>query len=256
MPSPKTPGRSNIHKFQRRDVDIGLRRCANGSALPELPQLRFTRAENYEASTVRAFATACQVARRPCTDLTGFPANGAFYFQASNGLVALPVAGYDYSIDWTPMLAGLSPAGMATRLAAPLTGFFFPLHRRDRTERNWTPRHHFRPPVLPHQLTAELVWRICFSRRGIGARGSCCRSEQSQGQILRLVPHFTLKRSAPPAHAQPRQRRVAPRGPERWHGELTSGPRRWYCDSTPPSRSRRPVFCSGKPRMPSSEIWR
>ena len=54
----------------------------------------------------------------PCTDLTGFPAIGAFYFQASNGLVALPVAGYDYSIDWTPMLAGLSPAGMAARLAA------------------------------------------------------------------------------------------------------------------------------------------
>src|SRR5215813_14345536 len=55
----------------------------------------------------------------PCTDLTSFPAIGAFYFQASNGLVALPVAGYDYSIDWTPMLAGLSPAGMAARLAAP-----------------------------------------------------------------------------------------------------------------------------------------
>src|SRR5262249_46003038 len=54
----------------------------------------------------------------PCTDLTGFPAIGAFYFQASNGLVALPVAGYDYSIDWTPMLAGLPPAGMAARLAA------------------------------------------------------------------------------------------------------------------------------------------
>jgi hypothetical protein len=26
---------------------------------------------------------------------------------------------HDYSIDWTPMLAGLSPAGMAARLAAP-----------------------------------------------------------------------------------------------------------------------------------------
>src|SRR5262249_56089452 len=28
------------------------------------------------------------------------------------------VAGYNYSIDWTPLLAGLSPAGMAARLAA------------------------------------------------------------------------------------------------------------------------------------------
>src|SRR5262245_30305592 len=65
MPSPKTPGSSNVDKFQSSDVDIGLRQCANGSALPTLPQIRFTRAENFEASTVHSFATACQVARRP-----------------------------------------------------------------------------------------------------------------------------------------------------------------------------------------------
>src|SRR5262249_10288796 len=56
----------------------------------------------------------------PCTDLTGCPANGAFYFQASNGSVALPVAGYDYSGGWTPPLVGLSPTGTTTRLAARL----------------------------------------------------------------------------------------------------------------------------------------
>ena len=65
-----------------------------------------------------AIATACQVARPPCTDLTGLPATGGFYFQAFNGSVALPVAGYDYNSDWTPLLAGLSPAGMAASLAA------------------------------------------------------------------------------------------------------------------------------------------
>src|SRR5208337_2502539 len=43
----------------------------------------------------------------------------SFYFQASNGSVALPVAGYNYNSDWTPLLAGLSPAGMAASLAAP-----------------------------------------------------------------------------------------------------------------------------------------
>ena len=42
-----------------------------------------------------------------------------FYFQASNGSVALPVAGYIYNSDWTPLLAELSPAGMAASLAAP-----------------------------------------------------------------------------------------------------------------------------------------
>src|SRR5262249_31346317 len=30
-----------------------------------------------------------------------------------------PVAGYDYSSGWTPLLAGLSPTGTTTRLAAP-----------------------------------------------------------------------------------------------------------------------------------------
>ena len=41
----------------------------------------------------------------PCTDLTGLPANGGFYFQAFDGSVTLPVAGYDYNSDWTPLLA-------------------------------------------------------------------------------------------------------------------------------------------------------
>ncbi|MGD0317990.1 MAG: hypothetical protein ABSB37_19130, partial [Xanthobacteraceae bacterium] len=40
------------------------------------------------------------------------------YFQAFNGSVFLPVAGYNYNSDWTPLLAGLSPAGMAASLAA------------------------------------------------------------------------------------------------------------------------------------------
>src|SRR4029453_9912139 len=42
-----------------------------------------------------------------------------FYFQASNGSVALPVAGYIYNSDWTPLLAGLSPPGMTACPAAP-----------------------------------------------------------------------------------------------------------------------------------------
>jgi hypothetical protein len=41
----------------------------------------------------------------PCTDLTGLPANGGFYFQAFDGSVPLPVAGYNYNSVWTPLLA-------------------------------------------------------------------------------------------------------------------------------------------------------
>lgn len=54
----------------------------------------------------------------PSTDLTGLPANGGFYFQAFSGPVALPAAGYNYNSVWTPLLAGLSPAGTAASLAA------------------------------------------------------------------------------------------------------------------------------------------
>jgi hypothetical protein len=48
------------------------------------------------------------------------PATGGFYVQAFDGAVALTVAGYNYDIDWTPMSAGLTPAGMAAIFAAPL----------------------------------------------------------------------------------------------------------------------------------------
>jgi hypothetical protein len=118
MPPPKTPGSSNIHKFQSRDVDIGLRRCANGSALPITPANPFRAGGEFRGFHGSHICYGLSGCSAPCTDLTGFPAIGAFYFQASNRLVALPVAGYNYSIDWTPMLAGLSPAGMAARLAA------------------------------------------------------------------------------------------------------------------------------------------
>src|SRR6266700_4027794 len=54
----------------------------------------------------------------PLYGSTGLPANGGFYFQAFDGSVTLPVAGYDYNSVWTPLLAGLPPAGMAASLAA------------------------------------------------------------------------------------------------------------------------------------------
>jgi hypothetical protein len=46
------------------------------------------------------------------------PATGGFYFQAFDGSVTLSAAGYDYDIDWTPMSAGLAPAGIAASFAA------------------------------------------------------------------------------------------------------------------------------------------
>ena len=53
-----------------------------------------------------------------CSFLPGMPSFGDFYFQAFDGSVSLPAAGYNYNSDWTPLLAGFSPAGMAASLAA------------------------------------------------------------------------------------------------------------------------------------------
>src|SRR5262249_60952789 len=87
------------------------------SALPIIPQ-SVSRGARFSRLRWFATATACQVAGPPCTDLTGLPANGGFYFQAFDGSVTLPVAGSDYNSVWTPLLAGLSPAGMAASVAA------------------------------------------------------------------------------------------------------------------------------------------
>ena len=88
-----------------------------GSALPTLPQ-SVPRGRSISWLHRFASATACQVACPPVRIRPERPAFGDFYFQAFNGSVSLPVAGYNYNSDWTPLLAGLSPAGMAASFAA------------------------------------------------------------------------------------------------------------------------------------------
>src|SRR3954466_7007805 len=95
---------------------------------PNTPAIRFTRGSSFEASLVRVCygLSGCSP---PWTDRTKFPwPTGDFYIQASGGSVALPAAGYDYNSDWTPLLAELSPAGMAARACSTLnlrTGIAF-----------------------------------------------------------------------------------------------------------------------------------
>jgi hypothetical protein len=107
-----------MDKFQSSHVDIGLRRGPSVSALPNIPQ---SVSRGFTISRIQWFAHCygLPVCLPPCTDPTGFPAVGDVYVQAFGGSVTLLAAGYDYSIDWTPMLAGLAPAGMTTSLAAP-----------------------------------------------------------------------------------------------------------------------------------------
>jgi len=112
------PGKSDIDIVQNFDANIGLRRMTTGSALPTLPQ-SVPRGRSISWLHWFASATACQVACPPVRIRLGTsPATEDFYFQAFNVSVSLHVAGYNYNSDWTPLLAGLSPAGMAASLAA------------------------------------------------------------------------------------------------------------------------------------------
>ena len=97
MPSSMTPGSSNIDKFQSSDVDIGLRRDLSSSALPK-SRNPFRAGKSYEASLVR-FRYGLSGCSPPCTDLTGCPASGGFYIQASNAVGAL--------LDMTTTATGL-----------------------------------------------------------------------------------------------------------------------------------------------------
>ena len=147
MPSPMTPG-SSTSMSSSRDVDMAFTYGNNGSALPNSRNPFHARCSfrGLHGSLICYGLSGCSA---PCTDLTGLPANGAFYFQAFSGSVTLPTAGYNYSVDWTPVLAGLPPARMSASFAA-------------RSHRTWR-------ADFPHHALRQLIYstaRACSSRYG------------------------------------------------------------------------------------------
>src|SRR5437899_12763004 len=98
MPPSLTSGSSIIVSSQNTDVDIGLRHGPKGSALP-ISRNPFHAGHDFAATPVRNCygLSGCWP---PCTDLPDLSANGGFYFQAFNGSVTLPAAGYNYNSDW------------------------------------------------------------------------------------------------------------------------------------------------------------
>ena len=113
---PRGAHHRDASRLQRRRH--GLRHRLTGSTLPTLPQSD-PRGRSISWLHWFAFATACQIARLPVgSNRDTAPAHGDFYVQAFDGSVILPAAGYHYDIDWTPMSAGLAPAGTAASFAA------------------------------------------------------------------------------------------------------------------------------------------
>src|SRR3954467_10746787 len=157
MPSSLTPGSSTSHVSSLRDADTAFAeiRAARHSQHSRNP---------FHARPVFRGFTGSRLLRpfRLLAPLDGSdqvsPATGDFYIQASGGSVALPAAGYDYNSNWTPLLAGLSPAGMAASLAAPdLTEF--PRPPGAFTSRLPAGRSPFPPLDMTTTATGLLCWR-------------------------------------------------------------------------------------------------
>jgi hypothetical protein len=96
----------------------GLRHGLTGSTLPILPQSD-SRGRSISGLTGSPLLRPVSLLASPVgSDQDCSQRTGGFYVQAFGGSVSLPAAGYDYDIDWTPMSAGLAPAGTAASFAA------------------------------------------------------------------------------------------------------------------------------------------
>jgi hypothetical protein len=141
MSSSTSPGSRPLHVSSSFAVRICLRRGVIGSALPMLAISGLTGSPLLRPAELLASLT------------------GDFYFRAFNGLVTLPVAGYDYGGNWTISTAGLTPAGPTTSVAAQLP----PLH------------------ADPHRNPAEAHYQLSMR----AAPGKCCvaTGARSRGRL-------------------------------------------------------------------------
>src|SRR5213082_3724678 len=115
MPSSTTPG-SPIIDSSRAAMSTWPSPRVDRLGTPNAPAIRFARAMTFVASWFTHLL-------RPARLLA--PRYGSDHLRGQRGLLLPgfqrdePVAGYNYNSDWTPLLAGLSPARMAASLAAP-----------------------------------------------------------------------------------------------------------------------------------------
>src|SRR5262249_15962874 len=115
MPSSPTPG-SPIIDSSRAAMSTWPSPRVDRLSTPKTPAIRFARAMTFVASWFTHLL-------RPARLLA--PRYGSDHLHGQRGLLLPgfqrdePVAGYNYSSDWTPLLTGLSPARMAASLAAP-----------------------------------------------------------------------------------------------------------------------------------------
>src|ERR1700746_2986097 len=115
MPSSTTPG-NPIIVSSRAAMSAWPSPRVDRLGTPKAPAIRFTRAMIFGATWFTHLL-------RPARLLA--PQYGSDHLRGHRRLLLpgfqreRPVAGYDYSSDWTPLLTGLSPVRLAASLAAP-----------------------------------------------------------------------------------------------------------------------------------------
>ena len=171
MPSSTTPG-SSTSISSRAAMSTRPSPRIERLGTPKTPANPFRAGDAFGASWFTHICYGLPDCSPPCMDLTSFPANGGLYFQAFDGSVTLPTAGYDYSIDWTPMLTGLSPAGLTASLAAP-------------TPSSWRTRTPYSLPVSRRTDTrpGTMAGTLWWSWLSVWTRsGTCCGSGSRRHQ--------------------------------------------------------------------------
>ena len=121
MPSSASPGSSTSHCPISR-CRHGLRHTLTGSTLPN-SRNPIRAGPLISGLTGSPLLRPVQFARLPCRIRPDWlPAHRRLLRPGfRSGRSPRPTAGYDYDIDWTPMSAGLAPAGIAASFAALAT---------------------------------------------------------------------------------------------------------------------------------------
>jgi hypothetical protein len=182
MPSSTTPG-SPIIDSSRAAMSTWPSPRVDRLGTPKAPAIRFARAMTFVASWFTHLL-------RPARLLA--PRYGSDHLRGQRGLLLPgfqrdePVAGYNYSSDWTPLLTGLSPARMAASLAAPTpssqgtcTLYSLPVSRRFAYLVRFTPVSDPRADIRNRQLRAMSHMTPCSiegTTRDKGRNGRSFRS--------------------------------------------------------------------------------
>ena len=180
MPSSTTPG-SPIIDSSRAAMSTWPSPRVDRLGTPKTPAIRFARAMTFVASWFTHLLWPARLLA---------PLYGSYHLRGQRGLLLPsfqrdePVAGYNYSSDWTPLLTGLSPARMAASLAAPTpssqgtcTLYSLPVSRRFANVVCFTPDRDRCADILDRQLGAK-------RRHSAGLR-RCVRETEKHGPFGR-----------------------------------------------------------------------